>query len=101
MRANVMNDAAFTKLAGQFAWLSINSDLPRNAAFVKQYPISGWPSYLVIDPATERVALNWYGTATATQLAAMLEDGARWIAGGGSTAVERALSRADAASGRK
>ncbi len=101
MRANVMNDAALTKLAGQVAWLSINSDRPENAAFVKQFPINGWPSYLVIDPASERIALNWYGTATASQLAAMIEDGARWIAGGGSTSVDRALARADAAAGRK
>ena len=68
MRANVLNDAALVKQAGQFAWLSIDSDKPVNAAFVDKFGTGGVPLFLVIDPAKEHAVLNWYGTATARQL---------------------------------
>jgi tetratricopeptide (TPR) repeat protein len=94
MRAYVLRDAALTKYAGQFAWLSIDSDKPKNSAFVEKFPIQGWPSFLVIDPAAEKIALKWYGSATAEQLAKLAEDGARAMKGGGEGA-EAALARAD------
>lgn len=100
MRANVLNDAALLKRARQFAWLSIDSDKPANAAFVDKFATGGVPLFLLIDPATEKVALSWYGTATAPQLILLLDDGVRARAGGG-TGGDAWLARADELNGRK
>src|SRR5579872_5512672 len=94
MRANVLNDPALLKLAGQFAWLSIDSDQPANAAFVEKFATGGVPLFVIIDPATGKAALNWYGTATAQQLAKLLDYGKRAMAGG-ETGAGALLARAD------
>src|SRR5690242_3520611 len=100
MRANVLNDPALLKRAGQFAWLSIDSDKPSNAAFNAKFPTEGVPDFLIIDPAAEKVALSWYGTATAPQMSVLLDDGLHAVAGGvsGSDAV---LARGDEANAHK
>src|SRR5215469_12372272 len=100
MRANVLNDPALTKLAGQFAWLSIDSDQPVNEAFVNKYATGGVPLFVVIDPRSGKAVLNWYGTATAPQLAKLLEDGRRAMAGG-VTGADALLARGDEFNGDK
>jgi hypothetical protein len=94
MRANVLNDAALMKLAGQFAWLSIDSDQPANDAFVKKFGGSGVPLFVVIDPEKGKAVLSWYGTATAPQLIKLLDDGKRAMKGG-ETGADALLARAD------
>lgn len=94
MRANVLNDPALMKMAGQFAWLSVDSDQPSNAAFVKKFGGSGVPLFVIIDPETGKAVLNWYGTATAQQLVKLLADSKRAMAGGISGA-DALLARAD------
>ncbi len=100
MRANVLNDAAFLKQARQFAWLSVDSDKPVNAAFMEKFGTGGVPLFVIIDPQTEKSALSWYGTATAPQLLRLLEDGRHAIAGGLSGA-DSWLARADELNGQK
>src|SRR5689334_16971071 len=100
MRAHVLKDAVLLKRAGQFAWLSIDTDKAANAAFNAKFPTEGVPVFLVIDPATEKVALSWYGTVTAPQLDGLMDDGMRVVAGGGSGA-DALLARADEANARK
>jgi tetratricopeptide (TPR) repeat protein len=100
MRANVLNDPALMKQAGQFAWLSIDSDKPANSAFTDKFASGGVPLFLVIDPKNEKSALSWYGTATAPQLVKLMEDGKRAIAGGLSGA-DLWLAQADELNGQK
>jgi len=100
MRANVLNDAALVKQAGQFAWLSIDSDKPVNAAFVDKFATGGVPLFVVIDPEKEQAVLNWYGTATAPQLVNLLADGKSAI-GGGAAGADALLARGDAMNGQK
>src|SRR5436305_11668780 len=100
MRANVLNDPALVKQAGQFAWLSIDSDKASNQDFTSKYATGGIPLFVVIDSATQNAVMQWYGTATAPQLAALMSDGKRAIAGGLSGA-DAWLAKADEANGRK
>jgi tetratricopeptide (TPR) repeat protein len=79
MRANVLTDARLVKLAGQFAWLDIDTEKPRNFAFVEKFPIEAWPTIYVIDPASEQVVLRWMGTATAVELEQLLLGAARTL----------------------
>jgi len=93
MRAFVFTDRALAKHAGQFVWLSIDTEKAGNASFVQRYPIRAWPSFYVIDPVHETIALRWVGGATTSQLEKILADGARAV--GGRSGLEEALARAD------
>jgi len=75
MRAVVLKDAGLAKRAGQFAWLSIDTDRPANEAFNARFPSTGVPLFLIIDPKTEKALISWYGTASAEQLGRLLDDG--------------------------
>lgn len=100
MRASVLKDPSLLKHAGQFAWLSIDSEKPSNAAFKEKFPIDGVPAFLVIDPNSGKAILSWYGTATASQLNGLMEDGLR-AAGGGGSGPDALLGRADEANAIK
>jgi tetratricopeptide (TPR) repeat protein len=91
MQAFVFTDKALAPNAKQFIWLSIDTEKAQNAPFVKQYPIRAWPSFYVIDPNNETVALRWVGGATVAQLRKFFREGSH--AAGGS---DPALARADA-----
>jgi tetratricopeptide (TPR) repeat protein len=92
MRAFVFTDKALAKHAGQFVWLSIDTEKTQNAAFSKKYPIRAWPSFYVIDPAKERIALRWVGGATVPQLEKVFADGRKAVRDAG---ADSALARAD------
>ena len=94
MRAFVFTDPALAKHAGQFVWLSIDTEKAGNAPFIRKYPIRAWPSLYVIDPQKEKIALRWVGGATVAQVEKILADGARAVRGAGAGAVG-ALARAD------
>src|ERR1051325_11972500 len=86
MRAFVFTDKALARYAGQFVWLSVDTENSTNAAFLKKYPINVWPTMLVIDPKSEKVALRYSGGATVPQLEKLLNDGKRAAGGAGATA---------------
>ncbi|MEP6994867.1 MAG: tetratricopeptide repeat protein [Acidobacteriota bacterium] len=94
MRAFVFTDKALAKHAGQFVWLSIDTEKAQNAAFSRRYPIRAWPSLYVIDPAKEKIALRWVGGATVAEIETILRDGAR--AAGDQASTSPALARAEA-----
>ncbi len=94
MRAFVFTDKALAKHAGQFVWLSIDTEKAQNAAFIKKYPIRAWPSFYVIDPGREAITLRWVGGATVAELGKLFDEGARTA--GGRAAGTGALARADA-----
>ncbi len=68
MRAFVFTDESLAKRAGQFVWLSVNTELAKNTGFLKKYPVQAYPSFFVISPETETVAYRWMGGATVAQL---------------------------------
>ena len=79
MRAFVFTDKSLAGRAGQFVWLSINTELASNAPFVKKYPVQAWPSFFIIDAQTEKAAYRWMGGATVPQLNRILDDGRRAV----------------------
>jgi tetratricopeptide (TPR) repeat protein len=94
MRAFVFTDKALERYAGRFVWLAIDTENSTNAEFLKKYPISVWPTLMVVDPKKEAVALRYAGGATVPQLQKLLADGERAVKGPKSKADEL-LARAD------
>ena len=95
MRAFVFTDRALARHAGQFVWLSIDTEKPGNASFLTKYPVEAWPSFFILDSGMEKVAIRWVGGATVGQIRKMLEDG-RAAVRGKERGVEEILARADA-----
>jgi tetratricopeptide (TPR) repeat protein len=95
MRAYVFTDKALARHAGQFVWLSIDTEKSGNAFFLTKYPVEAWPTYFVLDSAKEKVAVRWVGGATVGQVGKILDDG-KAATRGRESGVEAALARADA-----
>ena len=93
MRAFVFTDKALGRQAGRFVWLSVNTEKRENAAVLGKIPVNVWPSFYVIDPATEKIVFRWVGGATTPQMQRILDDGAK--AAGGGKAPGAALAGAD------
>jgi tetratricopeptide (TPR) repeat protein len=94
MRAFVFTDRALARRAGQFVWLSIDTEKQGNAPFLTKFPVEAWPSFYVVDARTETVALKWIGGASVRQVEKILDDG-RQAVRGGEKGVEEILARAD------
>ena len=94
MRTFVFTDKALTRQAGRFVWLSIDTEKEKNAPFLTQFKVEAWPTFWIVDPKTEKVALRWMGGATVPQLTKVLDDGARAVKGK-EPAGDEALAEAD------
>jgi thiol-disulfide isomerase/thioredoxin len=100
MRAYVLTDPSLAPLAGEFVWLTIDTEKDSNAPFVSRFTNRVWPTLWVIDGEHETTVLRWEGTATAPELLTLLatvRDGAR-----GAQAAEATISflRANQAASR-
>jgi tetratricopeptide (TPR) repeat protein len=75
MRANVFTDATLTRHAGQFVWLALDLEKPENAKYRERLAVNAYPSFFIVDPKTEKIALRWVGGATAPQMEKVLLEG--------------------------
>ncbi|HEY6843282.1 MAG TPA: thiol reductase thioredoxin, partial [Thermoanaerobaculia bacterium] len=89
MRAFVFTDKALARYAGQFVWLAVDTENSINAGFLRKYPISVWPTLLVINPQKESIALRYAGGATVPQLEKLLSDASRGAKSKADVALER------------
>lgn len=97
MRANVFTDASLARQAGRFVWLAMNTEQAVNAPLRKRFPVAALPTYLVVDPADEKIALRWVGGATVAQLHKLLDDGVAAVERKrGASGFDALLARADA-----
>jgi tetratricopeptide (TPR) repeat protein len=87
MRAT-FHDAARTPYAGQFVWLELDYDQPRNAAFLAAHP-TGFPALFIIDPASDAVVDVWTGSATLAQVAEICGHALAGPASGADAALRR------------
>lgn len=96
MRAFVFTDPALTRQAGRFVWLALDSEKAKNAAERKRLKIDALPSFYVVDPARDSLALTWVGGATVAQLQGFLDEGATRVSGVAPAAGwQQALADAD------
>jgi tetratricopeptide (TPR) repeat protein len=96
MRAFVLTDESLTRHAGRFVWLELDTEKAVNAAARQKLGVVALPTYFVLDPADEHVALRWVGGATVPQLHRLLEDGAAAVSGRQvAEGTDGALGRAD------
>src|SRR6185295_3366120 len=95
MQANVYTDKSLERYAGRFVWLSVNTESPASAPFLKRYPIPVLPTLLVLDPKRDNVALRYVGGANVTQLKTMLGDAEKTYRSRAGAEADRQLAEAD------
>ncbi len=95
MRAFVFPDQRLRAIAARFVWLSLDTEREENAAFVTKLRVKVLPTFYVIDPQTERVALAWGGAMTAPELVTLLDATQSGEAAKGPLAVDMVVGRAN------
>ena len=102
MRAFVFTDASLKRHAGRFVWLDLDTEKGKNAAARKQLKVQALPTYFIVDPETEKVALRWVGGMTLAQFERVLDEGQLAATGAragvpvvATEAADVALDRAD------
>ena len=94
MKNFTLKEAPLRRVAGTHTWLSLDYDLPANAAFFSKFEINAFPTFMVIDPATDEVVSRWLGSGTAEQMAAFFAS-ARKAAADPVAVGQRALAAGD------
>lgn len=98
MREFVFTDESLASYAGQFVWFAMDVDKAVNAKLREKFPARALPTYLVVEPEEESIALRWVGGATVDQLKSILDDGHLAAMGAdreGGSEADQALGRAD------
>ncbi|MCB9530012.1 MAG: thioredoxin family protein [Myxococcales bacterium] len=88
MQATVLREPALAPYADRFVWLALDTDRPANAAAVAALRPDVWPTFYVLDPASEAIEARLLGAAGIAQFTAFLDEG---------LAVQRAAPEARAA----
>src|SRR6185436_20216907 len=97
MREFVFPDPSLTSRAGQFVWLAINVENEKNAPFLVKFPGEALPTFAVLDPANESVAVRQVGSMTGSPLHSFLDTARIAVAGGGGSGrqADQSLRAAD------
>jgi tetratricopeptide (TPR) repeat protein len=74
MKEYVFVDPALAPVSSKVVWASIDTEKPASEGFLQKFPMQAWPTLWVIDPDSESPLLKWPGSATAKELATLLED---------------------------
>jgi tetratricopeptide (TPR) repeat protein len=75
MRAVVFTDPALASEAGRFVWLEVDTERPTSPPILQKYPLRALPTYFIVEPDSERIAIRWVGGATVPALKKILDDG--------------------------
>ena len=93
---DLLAHANLARYAGQFVWLELSYDEPRNSAFLTKFGANATPTFLVIDPEDEKVAAMQPGAMSLTELTEFLDRGAGAVFAKSQTPADAALLRGDA-----
>src|SRR5438067_3017503 len=77
MKRFVFPDAGLRPVKDAVVWLSIDSENPKNNAFLDRFPLDAWPTFLVIEPRAERVVGRWIGAASVNDFRTFVQEGVR------------------------
>src|SRR3954470_6519581 len=77
MQRFVMADPGMKPVADDVVWASIETETEKNKPVVEQYPLDVWPTFLIVDPDSEKILGRWLGSASLTDLRAFVQEGVR------------------------
>jgi predicted negative regulator of RcsB-dependent stress response len=89
-------DTSLARYAGQFVWLALDFDKPKNRTFLTLHGTTYTPSFYVLDPDDEHATATQLGAMTLPEVTQFLERGERGMTRKANTPAEAALARGDA-----
>jgi tetratricopeptide (TPR) repeat protein/thiol-disulfide isomerase/thioredoxin len=99
MKHFVLSDPALSALSDRVVFASIDTDRPEAAAFLAKHNVKAWPTFFVIDPASDKVVGYWAGSASLREMRALLEESVATMRGNALDPAGRAFAAARAAHG--
>jgi thiol-disulfide isomerase/thioredoxin len=93
MQRFVLSDPGMKPVADAVVWLSIETEAEKNKPVVEKYPLDGWPTFLLVDPANEQVIGRWLGSGSVKDIRGFVEEGARRYRQKGKLAPPEAAQR--------
>lgn len=97
MQRFVLGDPSLRPLADRVVFASIDTDRPASAAFLARHAVAAWPTFFMIDPATDTIAGFWAGSASAREMRGFIEESLDLMRGKATDPASRALAEARAA----
>jgi len=77
MKRFVFPDPGLRPVKDAVVWLAIDSENPKNNAFLDRFPLDAWPTFLIIEPRAERVVGRWIGAASVNDFRTFVQEGVR------------------------
>lgn len=74
MRHYVLDAPAMRPLGDFFVFVSVDTEKPKNAAFVDKHAIDVWPTFFVIEPASGDVLGYWPGSGSIREMDELMRD---------------------------
>src|SRR5215471_11476668 len=92
---DLLAHANLARYAGQFVWLELSYDEPRNSEFLNRYGANATPTFFVINPQNQAVLAMQSGAMSLAELKQFLDRGASAMFASMRTPADSALSRGD------
>src|SRR5215813_9923865 len=92
---DLLAHADLARYAGQFVWLELSYDEPRNREFLNRYGANATPTFFVINPQNQLVLAMQPGVMSLPELEQFLDRGERAMLASEQTPADAALSRGD------
>ncbi len=64
----VFTDPDMAEVKDRHVWLALNYDLEVNAPYFERHPATAFPTFLIMDPKSEKVLARWAGSGTAKEM---------------------------------
>jgi tetratricopeptide (TPR) repeat protein len=94
MKHFVLGDPALRGLEDRVIFAAVDTDRPSSAAFLERHAVTAWPTFFVIDPASDKVVGLWVGSGSLGEIRGLIEEGLGNLRGGAADPASRALSEA-------
>src|SRR3954464_4650094 len=63
MQRFVLGDPGMKPVADQVVWTPGGPETEKNKPVVDKFPVDSWPTFLIVDPDSEKVLGRWIGSA--------------------------------------
>jgi thioredoxin-like negative regulator of GroEL len=73
MKRDVLHDSSLDKFSDRFIFVEIDTDKPQNLPFTTKFPVRVWPTFFVIDPASDTIVATNGGSMSLLETRAFLE----------------------------
>jgi thiol-disulfide isomerase/thioredoxin len=77
MQRFVLSDPGMKPVANEVVWTAVETETEKNKPVVDKFPVDSWPTFLIVDPDTEKVLGRWIGSGSVQEMRAFVQDGVK------------------------